>query len=326
MALSARRDGRAFVLPQAVGRRGRARAATRSCHPARSLLDVCAHLAGARRCCRGAARACAAANATIACRSRRRARPGAREARARDRRAGRALAADASARPARASRCSRSGCPALLPPLTEDEALEVAAIASLAGRFDPRRAGRARRFARRITRRARVALVGGGSDPRPGEISLAHHGVLFLDELPEWDRRVLEVLREPLESGVDPHLARGAAEHVSRAVPARRRDESLSLRLARRSRAAAAAARRTRSRAIAAASPGPLLDRIDLTRRRAGASGRVACAAAVLTVPTRDRRIAQPCRAGASSTAGQAVDDQRAAGCARRGYALRTDP
>jgi len=88
-----------------------------------------------------------------------------------------------------------------LPPLSEDEAIEVAAIASVGfGGFD------ARRWAQRPFRAPHhtasgVALVGGGGLPRPGEITLAHHGVLFLDELPEFDRRVLEVLREPLETG-----------------------------------------------------------------------------------------------------------------------------
>jgi len=99
-----------------------------------------------------------------------------------------------------------------LPPLEGDEALEVAAIASLAGRFDPR-AFRQRPFRSPHHTASGVAIVGGGSTPRPGEISLAHHGVLFLDELPEWDRRVLEVLREPLEAGVV-HIAR-ASRHVS---------------------------------------------------------------------------------------------------------------
>ncbi|MES1953137.1 YifB family Mg chelatase-like AAA ATPase [Salinisphaera hydrothermalis] len=89
----------------------------------------------------------------------------------------------------------------LLPPLTRDEALEVAAIASISGGgFDPSLWGR-RPFRAPHHTASGVALVGGGSTPRPGEITLAHRGVLFLDELPEFDRRVLEVLREPLESG-----------------------------------------------------------------------------------------------------------------------------
>jgi magnesium chelatase family protein len=90
--------------------------------------------------------------------------------------------------------------PGLLPPLSEDEALESAAIQSLAGGFAIER-WRRRPFRSPHHTSSGVALVGGGTVPRPGEISLAHHGVLFLDELPEFDRRVLEVLREPLETG-----------------------------------------------------------------------------------------------------------------------------
>jgi magnesium chelatase family protein len=91
--------------------------------------------------------------------------------------------------------------PGTLPPLTEDEAIEVAAIASVGfGGFDARRWGRRPYRAPHHTASG-VALVGGGGQPRPGEITLAHHGVLFLDEMPEFSRPVLEVLREPLETG-----------------------------------------------------------------------------------------------------------------------------
>ena len=90
--------------------------------------------------------------------------------------------------------------PGLLPPMSEGEALESAAVQSLAGGFAPER-WRQRPFRSPHHTTSGVALVGGGNLPRPGEVSLAHHGVLFLDELPEYDRRVLEVLREPLESG-----------------------------------------------------------------------------------------------------------------------------
>ncbi|MFJ1251393.1 YifB family Mg chelatase-like AAA ATPase [Cupriavidus sp. CuC1] len=91
--------------------------------------------------------------------------------------------------------------PGLLPPMTLDEALESAAVQSLTTNgFHPAR-WRERPYRSPHHTASAAALVGGGSNPRPGEISLAHQGVLFLDELPEFDRRVLEVLREPLESG-----------------------------------------------------------------------------------------------------------------------------
>ena len=88
----------------------------------------------------------------------------------------------------------------ILPPMTTDEALESAAVLSLAGQFAPQRWATRTCRAPHHTASA-VALVGGGSPPMPGEISLAHHGVLFLDELPEFERRVLEALRQPLEAG-----------------------------------------------------------------------------------------------------------------------------
>lgn len=88
----------------------------------------------------------------------------------------------------------------ILPSMTEQEALESAAIQSLNGGYKLGNWKR-RPFRSPHHTASGVALVGGGGIPRPGEISLAHRGVLFLDELPEFDRKVLEVLREPLESG-----------------------------------------------------------------------------------------------------------------------------
>ena len=98
--------------------------------------------------------------------------------------------------------------PGLLPPLTADEALETAAIESLAGVFRPERWNR-RPYRSPHHSASSAALVGGGGVPRPGEISLAHNGTLFLDELPEFQRAVLEALREPLETG-HIHIARAA--------------------------------------------------------------------------------------------------------------------
>ena len=94
-----------------------------------------------------------------------------------------------------------SRLPSILPAMSEEEALEAASINSICDNEFTLSQWRKRCFRAPHHTASGVALVGGGSQPRPGEISLAHHGVLFLDELPEFDRRVLEVLREPIESG-----------------------------------------------------------------------------------------------------------------------------
>ena len=94
-----------------------------------------------------------------------------------------------------------SRLPTIMPPLTREESLEAAVLHSLAAASVTQLLSGQRPFRAPHHTASSVALVGGGSSPRPGEISLAHHGVLFLDELPEFDRRVLEVLREPMESG-----------------------------------------------------------------------------------------------------------------------------
>lgn len=103
-----------------------------------------------------------------------------------------------------------SRLPSILPPLEPREALQVAAIQSVAhGMID--KDWQRRPFRSPHHTASAVALVGGGAHPRPGEITLAHNGVLFLDELPEYPRHVLEVMREPLESG-HIHISRAKAQ------------------------------------------------------------------------------------------------------------------
>jgi magnesium chelatase family protein len=91
--------------------------------------------------------------------------------------------------------------PGILPPLEPREALEVSMIHSVAGLIEGGRVSRARPFRAPHHSASMAAMVGGGRRAAPGEVSLAHHGVLFMDELPEFARPVLESLRQPLESG-----------------------------------------------------------------------------------------------------------------------------
>jgi magnesium chelatase family protein len=197
MVLSARRDGRAFVLPAASADEA---ALVRDVvvHPAQSLLAVCGHLTGATPLASVTAPLTGTCTQTLDLAD---VRGQAHAKRVLEIAAAGGHSLLLIGPPGTGKSMLAQRLPGLLPPLTEDEALEAAAIASLAGRFVPER-WRERPFRAPHHTASGVAIVGGGSRARPGEISLAHHGVLFLDELPEWDRRVLEVLREPLESGV----------------------------------------------------------------------------------------------------------------------------
>jgi magnesium chelatase family protein len=196
MCLSAFGAGRVFVLPAASA--DEAALVTRATIlPARSLLDVCAHLSGVAPLVPHVPKVAVAALGM----------PDLADVRGQGQ-AKRALEVAAagnhsllmSGPPGSGKSMLAQRLPGLLPPMTEIEALESAAVHSLAGSFAIEHWAR-RPFQAPHHSASAPALVGGGGVPRPGEISLAHHGVLFLDELPEFERRVLEALREPLETG-----------------------------------------------------------------------------------------------------------------------------